>query len=126
MMKKLKIALLSAAILGGSVAAVSATPSNSSKPAPTAEQKAEWKAKREARETSMFEKIDTNKDGKITKAEMEAFAIKMADKQFDKLDTNKTGSIDISQFKAGKEARGKFHRHHHGKKGAGQGGATNL
>jgi hypothetical protein len=120
MLKKIKIALLSAALLGGTVAVVSASPSNGSKPAITAEQKAEWKAKREERETALFEKIDTNKDGKITQAELEAFAVKMADKEFAKMDTSKTGSVDISQFKAAKQARGGMHKHHrHGLKGQG-------
>jgi hypothetical protein len=125
MLKKLKIALLSAALLGGAVAVASATPSNGARPTLSPEKKAELKAKREAMATSKFEKIDANKDGKITQAELEAFYIKMADKQFAKMDTNKTGSIDISQFKASKQGRGKFGRHHrHGVKAPGAGEST--
>ena len=125
MMKKIKIALLSAALLGGAVGIAAAAPGSSGRPAISAEKKAEWAAKREERMTSRFEKIDTNKDGKISRAELEAFAVKMADKRFAKMDPSNTGSVDLTQFKSfAVQARGKFARHHrHGMKkvqGAGE------
>jgi hypothetical protein len=114
MMKKIKIALLSAALLGGAIGIASASPEGGKGPI-SAAKRAEWAQKREERMTKMFEKIDANKDGKLTQAEVEAFAVKMADEQFAKMDTNKTGSIDLTQFKAfksDKQAR-RFGRHHH-------------
>jgi len=118
MMKKIKVALLSVALLGGAIGIAAADPGSSGKPAISAEKKAEWKAKREERMTSRFEKIDANKDGKVTRAELEAFAVKKADEEFAKMDPNNTGAVDLTQFKAFEaQARGKFGRHHrHGMK----------
>jgi Ca2+-binding EF-hand superfamily protein len=113
-MSKLKVAILSAALLGGAVAVSAADPQGGSKPAVSAEKRAEWQTKREERLTSLFEKIDANKDGKLTQAELEAFYVKIADEQFAKMDASKTGAVDLTQFKAFKssEARGKMGRHH--------------
>jgi hypothetical protein len=128
MMKKLKVVLLSAALLGGAVGIASATPDSGKSPI-SAEKRAEWKQKREERLTKRFEAIDANKDGKITKAELETAFLKMADEKFAKMDPNNTGTVDVSQFKAfemGKQARGKMHRHHrHGlKDGSGSGSSS--
>jgi Ca2+-binding EF-hand superfamily protein len=50
----------------------------------------------------MFEKLDTNHDGRISREEMRA----AADRKFDKMDTNHDGFID----KAESEAAHKMHR----------------
>lgn len=51
----------------------------------------------------MFEKQDTNSDGKITEAEF----LEHAKKKFAERDTNGDGSISQEEAKAGKEAKRK-------------------
>jgi Ca2+-binding EF-hand superfamily protein len=59
----------------------------------------------------MLARIDTNKDGKISRDEMRA----RVDARFDKLDTNKDGFIDQAEMQAAratmKEHRGKMRGH---------------
>ena len=47
----------------------------------------------------MFERLDTNKDGKITRAESK----KLADERFTSMDTNKDGAIVEAEIKAAHE-----------------------
>ena len=55
-----------------------------------------------------FEKMDTNKDGSVTKAEFDA----MHQAHFEKMDGNKDGAVSADEMKAFHEA---MHAEHHEK-----------
>jgi len=80
-------------------------------PAPKPAPQAPTKAMAEAQAKAMFQRIDTNKDGKVTKAEADAAWAASRTAQdarrkqvlaadFAKLDTNKDGSISRTEFDA--------------------------
>jgi hypothetical protein len=68
---------------------------------------------------AVFKKIDTNKDGKLSKDEFKAFILKatkgklsdrpeLIDKLFDRLDTNGDGFLSFQEFKQLRELREKL------------------
>jgi Ca2+-binding EF-hand superfamily protein len=67
------------------------------------------RAEVEARVKERFAKADENRDGAVTKAEVEASrekrAAEMRARHFDRIDANKDGSISRAEFDAGHEAR---------------------
>ena len=96
--------------------------------------KKQFEAKRAQMQQQHFAEVDSNKDGKISKAEMQSFhtrkqaerAQKQASRQdemFARMDTNKDGSISMEEMKAahmgGKGRMGKHRGMHdmHGKPG---------
>lgn len=70
-----------------------------------------------------FAEADTNKDGVISDAEREAMRGRMHDMMFQRMDSDKNGQISREEFRAAHEkmgAAGGGHRGHHG--GMGRGG----
>lgn len=55
------------------------------------------------RGAKMFEEADTNKDGKLTKAEMVTSHEKRIDKMFTELDTDKSGDLTKAELDAGRD-----------------------
>lgn len=53
----------------------------------------------------IFQKIDTDKSGAISKEEAEASKNKGIAKKFDKLDTNEDGELSLNEFKADKKKK---------------------
>lgn len=79
----------------------------------------------------LFAQIDTNGDGKITKAEFEdklgagGTNIQAADNVFDKMDTDGDGSVSMSEMATALKGKGGAHHAHHSG-GGGGGGAEAL
>ncbi len=79
----------------------------------------------------LFAQIDTNGDGKITKAEFEdklgagGTNIQAADNVFDKMDTDGDGSVSMNEMAAALKGKGGAH-HAHQSGGGGGGGADAL
>lgn len=77
----------------------------------------------EKRGKEMFEKTDSDKDGFLSKAEMEASQRERLDAMFNKSDLDQDGKLSPDELKKGREAmREKFRakdkdREHHGPKG---------
>lgn len=80
----------------------------------------------------LFAQIDTNGDGKITKAEFEdklgagGTNIQAADNVFDKMDTNGDGSVSLDEMASALKGKGGGHHAHHSGGGGGGGGADAL
>ncbi len=76
----------------------------------------------------LFGQIDTNGDGKITKAEFEdklgagGTNIQAADNVFDKMDTDGDGSVSINEMASALKGKGGAHHAHHSGGGGGGGG----
>ena len=92
------------------------------RPQLTEEQKAEMKAKFEARKAKFMEKFDTDKDGKISDAEKEAIKAahearkaEMKAKFMEKFDADKDGQISDAEKEAIKAEFGKRGPRRHGK-----------
>jgi hypothetical protein len=73
----------------------------------------------EKRGREMFEKTDTDKDGFLSKAEMEASQKDRMEEMFDKTDTDKDGKLSPEELKKGREAmrekfRSKYKEHREG------------
>jgi len=75
------------------------------------------KGKKGAMHAKMFEKIDTDKDGKISKQEWQAHH----DEKFAELDADKDGAISQDEFKAHHHKMMKAHHNKMGMKGEGPG-----
>jgi Ca2+-binding EF-hand superfamily protein len=87
--------LLAALIAASPTLLIAATPATTgTAPAPGA-----------AREDAWFQKLDTNKDGAISKEEAQAAADQRITRTFDKLDTNHDGLITQAEVTAAHEAR---------------------
>lgn len=115
------VAAAVAALVTAGVAFAQAAPVAQTAPAaptpPTAPvAKTQTRADVQARVARMFERLDANKDGAITKQEADAAQAQfltrakqhMAErgaKAFDKLDTNKDGQVSREEFDAGRQAR---------------------
>jgi len=65
----------------------------------------------------MIERMDTNKDGKLSQEEFSAKAAQ----RFTKIDVNKDGSLDASELKQHVEAMAARHKEHHGERHKGEG-----
>ena len=91
------------------------------RPQLTEEQKAEMKARFEARRAEMLAKFDADKDGKLSederKAAHEARKTEMKAKFMEKFDTDKDGQISDAEKEAAKAEFGKRGPRHHGKCG---------
>ena len=116
MLKKLKIVLITGAVLVAGVAGVAA-----------AQGPGGGKLDRGARKARMLEKFDANDNGVLDPAEKQAMFDARAAKRFEKLDANNDGALSLEEFKAGKnkmgrQGRGKFRGKFRG--GAGGGGAN--
>ena len=89
------------------------------RPELTEEQKAEMKAKFEARRAEMLAKFDADKDGKLSederKAAREARKAEMKAKFMEKFDTDKDGQLSDAEKEAAKTEFGKRGPRHHGK-----------
>ena len=112
MLTKLKVALITGAVVVAGVVGVAAAQGSGG-----------GKLDRGARKARMLEKFDANKDGALDPAEKQAMFDARAAKMFEKLDANKDGALTLDEFKAGKKAfgrqgRGKFRG---GKRGGGPG-----
>lgn len=103
-MFKIKIATVTALVLGtvGLAAAQSAP----------AQDRGAMRAERKAK---VLEKFDANRNGTLDPAEKEAMHDAFAKQRFAKLDTNGDGQLSYDEFKAGKH--GGFR--HHGRRGKG-------
>ena len=90
------------------------------RPELTEEQKAEMKAKFEARRAEMLAKFDADKDGKLSederKAAREARKAEMKAKFMEKFDTDKDGQLSDAEKEAAKAEFGKRGPRHHGKR----------
>src|SRR3569623_293848 len=76
--------------------------------------KADFQAKREAKQAEILAKFYTNKDGKLDDTEKAAMRDARATEAFSKLDTNKDGQLSLDEFKAGRAKMG-MHRHARGR-----------
>ncbi|MBQ8375695.1 MAG: hypothetical protein IJX33_01415 [Akkermansia sp.] len=89
------------------------------RPELTEEQKAEMKAKFEARRAEMLAKFDADKDGKLSederKAAREARKAEMKAKFMEKFDADKDGQLSDAEKEAAKAEFGKRGPRHHGK-----------
>jgi len=101
MIKKLKLALATSALVVGGLAGFAAADSVKD-------------AKHEARKAELLAKFDTNKDGKLDDTERAAAKDARAAERFKQLDTNGDGKLSLEEFKAGRQGRGGMHRHHRG------------
>jgi hypothetical protein len=54
----------------------------------------------QARLTQMFDRLDANKDGKLSPEDRQAHKQQVADKRFDRIDADKDGSISRQEFAA--------------------------
>jgi Ca2+-binding EF-hand superfamily protein len=112
MLKKFKLAIVTAAVLVGGAAGIAAAEGgpidHQARGAMRAEKKAE-----------MLAKFDTNKDGKLDPAEKQAMKNERASLQFKRLDKNGDGVLSLDEFKAGKDHQGRGGR---GKFRGGRGG----
>jgi hypothetical protein len=106
MLKKFKLAFVTAAVLVAGVAGIA-----------SADRGGEGgKEKFAAKKAEMLARFDTNKNGALDPAEKQAMHDTRAQKRFTSLDTNKDGVLSLAEFKAGKGRGGM----HHGRKGHGQ------
>lgn len=99
MVKKLKIALATSALVIGGLAGFATAERATTKPTFEA-----MKAKRKA---MMLAKFDANNNGALDASERKTMKDTRAAKRFDKLDTNNDGVLSLEEFKA---QRG-MHRH---------------
>ncbi|GGB88263.1 hypothetical protein GCM10011494_03210 [Novosphingobium endophyticum] len=72
------------------------------------------RAEAQAAAKAMFAKFDANKDGKLDQSDREAHHQEMRGKMFEMLDTDKDGSISKQEFMAGKRPGREGMRGHHG------------
>lgn len=70
-----------------------------------ADDKAARKAARQAHHAEMLEKFDVNDDGKLDVGERATKRDTLANQLFDRLDSNGDGEISRAEFKAGRELR---------------------
>lgn len=111
MTKKLKLAFATSLVLVGSVVGIAAAQGahgDHDGRGDRAEMKEKWKAKKEA----MLLKYDFNKNGALDDNEKVAMRAERSAKMFDKLDANGDGMLSKAEFAAGKQARGFGQRHH--------------
>ena len=113
MFTKLKVVLITGAVLCAGAVGVAA-----------AQGPGGGKLDRGARKAKMLEKFDANDNGVLDPAEKQAMFDARAAKRFEKLDTNKDGALSLEEFKAGKKLLGRQGRggkFRGGKRGGGPG-----
>lgn len=111
MFTKLKVVLVTSAVLVAGVVGVAA-----------AQGPGAGKLDRAARKAKLLEKFDANKNGVLDPAEKQAMFDERASKMFAKLDTNKDGALSLEEFKAGKKMMGRQGRGGKFRGGPGGGG----
>lgn len=125
-MKKLTLGLSAAGMaLIGAAALAQAGPMAGIKMDPMGD-KTVTKAEAQAMAGQMFDKMDANHDGKLDQADREAHRAERRAKMFDMLDTDKNGSISRDEFNAahkdgGHGGEGMGHGMGHGGPGEGMG-----
>lgn len=138
MIKKIKLALATAAILVGGVAGFAAADRGAHPDgighesvmekfdtnkdgklddAERAQAKAAFEAKHEAMKQERLAKYDANKDGKLDDAERGAMRSAKVARQFKRLDVNGDGKLTLDEFSAGRQGRGgPGHHRGHGRR----------
>jgi hypothetical protein len=111
MSHKLKVALISYAVLVAGAVGVAAAQGPGARGIDRAERKAK-----------MLEKFDANQDGVLDRAEKQAMFDARAAKRFEKLDVDNDGKLSFDEFKAGKKMMGRSGRGFRGKFRGGQRG----
>jgi EF-hand domain pair len=76
-----------------------------------AEMKAAFAARRAEHHKEMLTQYDTNKDGKLDDAERAAMRDAKLTERFQKMDANRDGKLTLDEFKAAAAKQGAFHRH---------------
>lgn len=99
MLTKLKVALITGAVVVAGAVGVAAAQGKGDRGADHAERKAR-----------LLEKFDANQNGVLDPAEKQAMFDERAAKMFEKLDTNKDGALSLDEFKAGKQKMGRHGR----------------
>lgn len=109
MSKKLKLVFATSLVLVGSLVGIAAAQGDHHDGArgDRAAMKEKWKAKKE----QMLLKFDFNKNGALDDNEKDAMRAERSAKMFEKLDANGDGVLSKAEFAAGKQARG-FGKHH--------------
>ena len=106
-MKKLTLGLSATAIaLIGAAALAQAGPMGAMKMDPMGD-KTVTKAEAQAMAVQMFDKMDANHDGKLDQADRDAHRAERRAKMFDQLDTDKNGAISRDEFNAAHKDGGK-------------------
>jgi len=114
--KKLKLVFATSLVLVGSAVGIAAAQDHDDG-GDRAGMKEQWKEKKEA----MLLKYDFNKNGSLDDNEKEAMRAERSAKMFEKLDANGDGVLSKAEFASGKQARG-FGGHHRGRGGHHRGG----
>lgn len=119
MFTKLKLVFATSLVLVGSVVGIAAAQGDhdDGDDGDRAGMKETWKEKKEAR----LLKYDFNKNGTLDDNEKQAMHAERSAKMFEKLDANGDGVLSKAEFSAGKQARG-FGGHHRGRGGHHRGG----
>lgn len=126
--KKLKLVFATSLVLVGSVVGIAAAQGDQDDGGgdriDRSAMKEKWKATKEA----MLLSYDFNKNGTLDDNEKEAMHAERSAKMFDKLDANGDGVLSKAEFAAGKQARGFGRGHHRGghRHGGGRGGMKGL
>ena len=113
-MKTLILSSVGAAALA--VTAAYAQPAPTVRPLPAPAAKVHTRAEVQNHVAQMFNRLDTNRDGYLTHAEVDAARGQWAEKRreragkrggaaFDRLDTNKDGQVSRQEWEAGRQAR---------------------
>ena len=101
-----RLALVTAVALVPAFAFAQTTPAPGASPGATSPKaKGERGERKGGQRGERFKKADTNNDGALSKAEVDAAGMKGLSKNFDKIDANKDGKITREEMKAAREAR---------------------
>ncbi len=107
--KKMKLVIVSSLVFVGSAVGIAAAQGPRDGGGDRAAMKEKWKEKKEA----LLLKFDFNKNGVLDDNEKQAMHAERSAKMFEQLDTNKDGVLSKAEFASGKQARG-FGKHHRG------------
>lgn len=113
MLKKYKLVFAAAVVLVASAVGVAAAQGHDQPDGDRAGMKEKWKEKKQA----MLLKYDFNKNGSLDDTEMDAMHAERSAQRFERLDTNKDGVLSKAEFAAGKQARGPGKHHRGGHRG---------
>ena len=117
--KKLKLVFATSLVLVGSVIGIAAAQGDhDGGDRGRAGMKEKWKERKEA----MLLKFDFNKNGELDDNEKDAMKAERSAKMFEKLDANGDGVLSKAEFAAQKHARGFGRGHHRGRGGHHRGG----